>query len=231
MQKVLIVNSEKGLKSELAKYIKNAEIIEDSDTSQLPLKHFDVCMVNVNPVDGDGLALAQRLQEKNPYQQMIMYGKDCDDAIALKTYADLNIIYFFQDDFTKLIEKLKHALSLAKKLNNRHLRINKRSLARIYHVDDIRFIIKVKAQKKLHIRFMNNENKLEIEDINGVSIREIPKMLDLESDLLQIGRGCIINPNKIEHIDFSTNLIKLRNVDTPLPVEPKFKKQLYKLGK
>jgi len=230
MQKVLIVGGEKNLKDQLTKHIENIEIVEVSNAVQSLPSHFDVCIIDINSGNVQGFALAREFQEKNPYQQIIMHGKDCDETLCLKAYSDLNIVYFFKDDFSKLIEKIRYALNLSKKLNNRHLRISKRSFYRVFNINEIRFIMKVKGQKKLQIHYyQEDKEELILEDLKGVSINEIPMMLDLDSDLMQIGRGCIINPNKIERVDFSDDCIKLKNIETPIPFEPKFKKSIYKL--
>lgn len=243
MQKVLIVEDDESFRKQIIREIYKNELdveiteakIESEALSITKYLNFDICLIDVEfpNISKFGIELARKLKEKNPEQQIMMMSEYSDESTRDKVHNELDISYFYKKDyceynqnydFTQLIEKLKRALAIAKKLNKRELSIKKRKYFCAFDIDDVWYVEKVYGTKHIEIHAYDQRLKKVIRnEFKNMNLKEIPEMLDHETDLIQINRSCMINPSKKRLIDFVKKKIILKGIEVEFYFEENYR--------
>jgi len=247
MQKVLIIDDDDDYRKKVIREIHanklDVDIIEAATEidaiNAIKSLSFDVCLLDMEFPNFSkfGIEVARTLKDKNHDQQIIIQSEYSNELIRDQIHDELDIAYFYKKDycqdrqdydFIQLIVRLKRALETAKKLNKRKLKIKKTALySQSFDIDDVRYVQKIKGTKDLNVYACEkDQEKVICHKFKRISLKEIPDMLELSSDLMQVSRSCMINPQKVVRVDFVEKKIILQDVDEEIDFDDSFKKSV-----
>ena len=221
--------------------VKTLRAIDPTEaTNQLDANDVALIVLDVNLANNtNGIDFATELREKYPYLPIIILTQNSGDSYIVNVYKKIR----YADFFTKPIEWDEFASSAAFHLKaptipkERFLPVidSSKKTHRISR-NSFLFLRGIKQQKKIEIFTLGDTPKtptIEITSIAkyGTYERFFNYLLNEEKDLLQCEAVTIVNRTKITKICKINHYLLLDGYEKEIPIDPKYRPQIYSLIK
>jgi len=184
----------------------------------------DVFIIDINLPDSNGVKIAKEIRKKYKHHPIIIESSNTDSEYRNEIHEMIENIAYLTKPFSPaiLINKVRNALDLSKKLNAKNLRMEEHGKVFLYQVEDIVYIEKIKNSKKINIVWAD-DTVLTKDEFKGAinSIKE-----KVGNDLVQVHKSFLINPKFIRKIDYIDSEIWLKYMYTSIPIGTTFREQL-----
>lgn len=187
--------------------------------------YFDAFLLDIQLNDYSGMELAKQIRDIEKYKLtpiIFITSIPTKELLAFKQIHCYDYIVkpFSKDEVTKALRTIID-YGIKNEGNQPVLRLKQKSYSYIIKQNEIIYIEAV--NKKIHITTINEEIIL-----STYSLKEIFE--ELTSNFIQCHRGYIINTDYIQKVDKANDLIKLKNVNSNIPIGRKYKEHLRVLG-
>ena len=237
MYAVLIVEDDKKISSQIEKAIcsigREVRVLKASEgASALEIAKtmaISVFVIDIGLPDCDGIELAKEIRKMYPYHPIIIESSRSDANYQMQIHDLIENLAFLSKPYSneKLIMKVNHALDIAENIGSNQLRINQNGFSKLFDINDIIYIEKVKNRKRIVIHsFDQNRKCLMHEELMGLSLNAIMEMLKEERELFRCHKGFIINPKMIERLNYVNNTISMKYAPEEIPIGKTFRKSV-----
>lgn len=237
MHAVLIVEDDKMISSQIEKVIcsidRDIRVLKANEgASALEIARMmevNVFIIDIGLPDCDGIELAREIRKTYPYHPIIIESSRSDANYQLQVHDLIENLAFLSKPYSneKLLIKVNHALDIAENIGTNQLRIDQNGFSKLFKINDIIYIEKVKNRKRVVIHsFDQNRKCLVEEELLGLSLNAIIGMLKDERALFRCHKGFIINPKMIEQLNYVNNTIIMKYTQEEIPIGKTFRKSI-----
>lgn len=188
----------------------------------------DIFIIDIGLPDWDGIALAKEIRKNYQYSPIIIESSKGNSTYQNKVLKEIKNLAFFRKPFSysEFTAITKYAINLVKNLNVKKLLIKQNNQLRIFMLQDILYIEKIKNKKRFCIVSYDNDiNDLIEEEFFGYTLDTLLELS--ENELIRCHKSFLVNPKMIKKINYTNDTVTLKYTETQIPLGKTFKNIIY----
>lgn len=233
--RVLIVEDDQHIQQFLLNAIKRLNptiniLLTDSASKAMIFseeQHIDIFIVDIQLIDFKGTDFVKQIRSIPKYKFTPIVFETGIAIEELYAYRELKCFYYLvkpytEEEFCRVMEDVFAYLNYTNAaMDEATLKIEQKGFLFEYYLRDLYYIESFGKKLFLHVE---RDGQLDQVMISSYSLK---RMLELVDDrFVQVHKSFIVNRNKVEMVDWASQILKLRGVDVEVPIGLKFQEVL-----